>query len=71
MSEIGRLADVKAMTKLSRPTIDRLEKAGDFRHPDPARRSRPTTLGTQQDQLVGARGAASMSLLATAQATLR
>jgi prophage regulatory protein len=30
MSEIGRLADVKAMTKLSRPTIDRLEKAGDF-----------------------------------------
>jgi len=28
--EIGRLADVKALTKLSRPTIDRLEAAGDF-----------------------------------------
>ena len=28
--EIGRLADVKAITKLSRPTIDRLEAAGDF-----------------------------------------
>ena len=30
MSEIGRLADIKAMTKLSRPTIDRLEKACNF-----------------------------------------
>ncbi len=28
--EIGRLRDVKALTRLSRPTIDRLEKAGDF-----------------------------------------
>jgi prophage regulatory protein len=27
---IGRLADVKAMTRLSRATIDRLEAAGDF-----------------------------------------
>ena len=30
IGQIGRLADVKAMTKLSRPTIDRLEHAGDF-----------------------------------------
>jgi prophage regulatory protein len=28
--QIGRLADVKALTKLSRPTIDRLERCGDF-----------------------------------------
>jgi prophage regulatory protein len=28
--EIGRLADVKAITKLSRATIDRLEAVGDF-----------------------------------------
>ena len=28
--QIGRLADVKAMTKLSRPTIDRLERTSDF-----------------------------------------
>ena len=27
--DVGRLADVKAIVKLSRPTIDRLEKAGD------------------------------------------
>lgn len=28
--QIGRLADVKAITQLSRPTLDRLEKSGDF-----------------------------------------
>lgn len=28
--QIGRLADVKELTQLSRPTIDRLEKSGDF-----------------------------------------
>lgn len=27
---IGRLADVKALVGISRPTIDRLEAAGDF-----------------------------------------
>lgn len=30
MRMIGRLADVKALVGISRPTIDRLEAAGDF-----------------------------------------
>ena len=29
-TQIGRLTDVKVLTRLSRQTIDRLERAGDF-----------------------------------------